>query len=100
MLVGEPPFFDDNLDTLYDNIRSGKLRYPSYLSIEAKSIISKLLERDITKRLGSKNFNDIKAHDFFRKMDWTGLLERRMKPPSEMLLEDPDNFYELELEHA
>jgi serum/glucocorticoid-regulated kinase 2 len=43
MLVGEPPFFDENIDTLYDNIRSGKLRYPSHLSIEAKSIISKLL---------------------------------------------------------
>jgi serum/glucocorticoid-regulated kinase 2 len=86
MLVGEPPFFDENIDTLYENIRTGKLRYPSYLSIEAKSIISKLLERDVNKRLGVKNFSDIKAHDFFKKMDWTALLERRVQPPLEMVL--------------
>jgi serum/glucocorticoid-regulated kinase 2 len=82
MLVGEPPYFDENLDTLYDNIRTGKLRYPSHLSIEAKSLICKLIERDITKRLGSKNFSDIKDHDFFRKMDWKVLLERRVQSPA------------------
>lgn len=86
MLVGEPPFFDDNIDTLYENIRSGKLRYPSHLSIEAASLICKLLHKDPSKRLGTKNFSDIKGHDFFRKMDWSALLERRATPPSEMLL--------------
>jgi serum/glucocorticoid-regulated kinase 2 len=86
MLVGEPPFFDDNIDTLYDKIRSGKLRYPSHLSIEAASLIGKLLHKDPTKRLGAKKFSDIKAHDFFRKMDWGALVERRAAPPSEMVL--------------
>ncbi len=86
MLVGEPPFFDDNIDTLYDNIRSGKLRYPSHLSIEAASLIGKLLHKDPTKRLGAKNVSDIKAHDFFKKMDWGALVEQRMIAPAEMVL--------------
>jgi serum/glucocorticoid-regulated kinase 2 len=90
MVVGDPPFFDEKLDTLYENIKSGKLRYPSYLSIEVKSLISKLLERDITKRIGVKDFNDIKSHDFFKKMDWKMLLSRKITPPSEMFLNDQD----------
>ena len=56
MLTGEPPFFDEKLDVLYENIKIGKLRYPSYLSIEAKSMISKLLEKDISKRIGVISF--------------------------------------------
>jgi hypothetical protein len=33
MMTGEPPFFDENLDVLFENIKAGKLRYPSHLSI-------------------------------------------------------------------
>ena len=98
MLTGEPPFFDEDLNTLYDNIRTGKLRYPSHLSVEAKSLLSKLLERDANKRLGSKNISDIKAHDFFRKFEWAALLERRAAPPAEMVVEDVEEYYEVELE--
>lgn len=43
MVVGMPPFFDENIDNLFEKIKNGKLRYPSYLSIEIKSLISKLL---------------------------------------------------------
>lgn len=43
MLTGDPPFFDEELDHLFENIKAGKLRYPSHLSIEAKSLVGKLL---------------------------------------------------------
>jgi len=43
MLVGEPPYFDDNIESLYQNIRSGKLKFPSGISKQAKSITSGLL---------------------------------------------------------
>ena len=33
MVVGEPPYFDENMDVMFENIKTGKLRYPSYLSI-------------------------------------------------------------------
>jgi serine/threonine protein kinase len=85
MLVGEPPYFDESLDKLLDNIKSGRLRYASYLTIEAKSLISKLLERDINKRLGVKDINEIKNHDFFKKLDWKLLENKQLKPPKELL---------------
>lgn len=36
MLVGIPPFYNDNMELLYKNINKGKLKLPQYLSTEAK----------------------------------------------------------------
>jgi serum/glucocorticoid-regulated kinase 2 len=85
MLVGEPPYFDENLEKLLENIKNGKLRYTSNLTVETKSLISKLLERDINKRLGVKDINEIKNHDFFKKLDWKLLESKKIKPPKELL---------------
>ena len=57
MVVGDPPYFDEDMKVMFENIRVGKLKYPSYLSIEVKSLVSKLLERDVNKRLGCKDIN-------------------------------------------
>lgn len=55
MLVGEPPYFDENIEVLYENIRNGKLKFPAGISKSAKSLISGLLDRNKSKRLGAKN---------------------------------------------
>lgn len=76
---------------MFDNIRNGKLKYPSYLSIEIKSFISKLLERDPTKRLGCKDMNDIKKHDFFKGLDWNNLAKKKLPVPNEMFANEQDH---------
>lgn len=57
MMVGEPPFFDENIDSLYDNIKNSRLKFPAGISKSAKSLISALLERNIKKRVGVKDIN-------------------------------------------
>lgn len=84
MVVGQPPYFNEDMNKLFDNIKSGKLRFPSSLSFEVKSLISKLLDRDINRRLGVKNIGDIKKHDFFKKISWQALAGKRLKVPEEM----------------
>jgi hypothetical protein len=49
--------------------------------MEAKSLVGKLLERDLNKRIGVKDINEIKKHDFFKKMDWALLAGKKIKPP-------------------
>jgi hypothetical protein len=39
MLVGIPPFYNDNMKILYENIEKGKLKLPKYLSSEAKKVL-------------------------------------------------------------
>jgi serum/glucocorticoid-regulated kinase 2 len=43
MLVGEPPFYSDDIPTMYKNIREGVLRLPRNLSEECKNCIRVLL---------------------------------------------------------
>ena len=46
MLCGKLPFYDDDIQILYEKILSGKFETPDYLSDNAKDILSKLLEID------------------------------------------------------
>ena len=39
MLVGIPPYYNDNIKVLYQNIEKGKLKLPKYLSNEAKKFL-------------------------------------------------------------
>jgi len=39
MLVGIPPYYNDNLNILYNNIEKGRLKLPSYLSSEAIAVL-------------------------------------------------------------
>ncbi|KAJ1971095.1 hypothetical protein H4R35_005469 [Dimargaris xerosporica] len=53
MLTGSPPFKGNNRKAVMDAIRRSPVRYPNYLSPEAKDLISSLLQRDPTQRLGT-----------------------------------------------
>ena len=50
MLVGIPPFYNDNINILYKNISQGKLKIPNYLSKSAKSILLRMLHKEPKKR--------------------------------------------------
>ncbi|RAL43455.1 hypothetical protein DM860_012596 [Cuscuta australis] len=73
MLVGYPPFYsDDPMSTCRKIVNwRAHLKFPeeAKLSPEAKDLISKLL-CDVTKRLGSNGAGEIKAHPWFRGVDW------------------------------
>ena len=50
MLVGIPPFYNDNITVLYQNISKGKLKIPKYLSKNVKHLLNKMLHKDPNKR--------------------------------------------------
>lgn len=61
-------------------------------------MISRLLERNIQKRLGVKDIDEIKKHDFFKKFDWHKLEEKKLDVPSEMFAnKEPDEIGGIEL---
>ena len=53
MLVGYPPFFDENPFLISQKTLTEKIKWPRKINGAAKDLIEKLLERDRTKRLGS-----------------------------------------------
>jgi protein kinase A len=59
MLVGQPPWVDgtgdsgnDGLMGIYHQILEGKVLFPKWVDGEAKSLVKRLLTRDLTRRLG------------------------------------------------
>ncbi|CDW79366.1 protein kinase domain containing protein [Stylonychia lemnae] len=78
MLVGMPPYYNDNIKVLYQNIEKGKLKIPKYLTNEAKKFLLRILNKDPKKRPSLK---EVKKDAFFSDIDWTKLENKQIPPP-------------------
>uniref|UniRef100_A0A3B1JBN3 protein kinase C n=1 Tax=Astyanax mexicanus TaxID=7994 RepID=A0A3B1JBN3_ASTMX len=93
MLVGESPFPGDDEEEVFDSIVNDEVRYPRFLSTEAISVMRRLLRRNPERRLGGgeRDAEEVKKHLFFRNMDWTGLLGKKVKPPFVPVIQSPSD---------
>ncbi|EOY06065.1 AGC isoform 3 [Theobroma cacao] len=80
MLVGYPPFYSDEPMSTCRKIVNWRthLKFPeeAKLSPEAKDLISKLL-CNVEQRLGTKGANEIKAHPWFKGIEWDKLYQMK-----------------------
>uniref|UniRef100_A0A8C4Q3X8 Protein kinase X-linked n=1 Tax=Eptatretus burgeri TaxID=7764 RepID=A0A8C4Q3X8_EPTBU len=85
MLSGHPPFFDDNPFGTYQKILACRIDFPKHIDIYARDIIRKLLVINRDRRLGNmKNgVEDVKKHVWFKNIDWSLVLDRKLTPPIE-----------------
>nr|UPI11557.1 putative protein kinase C delta type isoform X4-like protein [Mythimna separata] len=82
MLAGQPPFEADNEDDLFESILHDDVLYPVWLSKEAVSILKGFMTKNPVRRLGVLGgLGGIRAHVFFKDMDWDALMQRRLRPP-------------------
>ena len=83
MLVGRFPFRFQKDGKINTDVYKRQVRYPSYIDDKAKDLISKLLEIDPNKRLGSaeNGWEDVKAHSYFNDVDWDKAKEKKLQPP-------------------
>ena len=91
MLCGIPPFYNENVEKMYQLIEKAELKFPKRIPIsdEAKDLIKKLLVKDQNKRLGSSGgFDEIKEQPFFKDYDFKSLLEKKIKAPFTPKLKD------------
>jgi len=66
---------------------------PSYLSLNARDIILRLLNRNPKKRLGTfGGASEIKKHPFFKNIEWTKLYNRVYKAPEPYLKKRFEKF--------
>ena len=80
MLVGVQPFHHKNHQKLLDNIWLKDLTFPDTVSKDAKDLLTKLLERNPSRRLGvgDNGADDIKKHKFFKSIEWEKLYKREV----------------------
>lgn len=100
LLTGAPPFPGGNTAKIQENIVKSKLKLPYFMGPDAKDLITRLLRKEPTKRLGNnmpKDMQNLKKHRFFRRIDWKKLAKRELEPPIQPLITDPElaeNFSE------
>lgn len=78
MLTGLPPFYSQNINLMYQRILNGDLRFPTFITPDAQSLLEGLLCRDVSKRLGD---DTVKPHPFFKSIDWKKLEAKEIEPP-------------------
>ena len=68
--VGRPPYYQKDLQSLYSNISQGPLQLPRSMSLELKDLLTRLLCRVPTERLGVNGAGEIKKHSWFNDIEW------------------------------
>ncbi|KAL7752838.1 Serine/threonine-protein kinase [Sorochytrium milnesiophthora] len=97
MTAGIPPFYSDNTNLMYNRILHSELVFPAGFSDAAKDLITRLLNRDATQRLGSgpTDAEELKSHPFFADVDWDKVRKKQIMPPFKPTVEsemDTSNF--------
>ncbi len=98
LMSGSPPFTGNNHKKVLDKIaKTKKLKFPYYFTNEAKDLLTRLLRKNPGKRLKTNDWEVIKNHRFFRKIDWEKLYNRdpSIIPPIIPVITDPilaENF--------
>ena len=99
MLIGRNPFYDEDQDTLFQQILNRCVEIPQSFSGAQRSIIEELLEKNPKKRLGCKESSgekEINSHPFFASINWAELAEGRMKPPFQPAQGKPEDAINFE----
>ena len=73
--------------TLPNRIVEGKVKYPQWMSSDARDLIGSLCTVNPSQRLGNISSGGVngtalvKSHPFFETIDWDALYHRRIKGP-------------------
>lgn len=83
MIAGYPPFYHKDHYILYERIVNGRIIWPPNFDPKAKHLVSRLLERDLTKRYGNLKHGskDIKNHPWFQEVPWDSLKTKQIAAP-------------------
>jgi len=83
MVCGHLPFFNRNHEVLFELILHEEIRLPANLSAAAKDMLTKILCKEPTERLGGGEGDgaEIMAHPFFASIDFKKLYNLEIPPP-------------------
>lgn len=80
MICGRLPFYNRDHDILFSLILTEKVRFPTNISPEARSLLIGLLEKTPSKRLGGgpDDVKQIQEHPFFSSINWSDLYHKKV----------------------
>jgi serine/threonine protein kinase len=90
MLYGQLPFYNEDIEKLHAMIKKDEVTFPDDIRVspEVKDLMIQLLKKNPKERLGSKSQEELRAHPFFRGVDWDAVYAKKLKPPVDLEPED------------
>jgi len=90
MIVGQPPFCDEDPMGIYQKILAGKVYFPKYFDKDAKSLVKHLLTADLSKRYGNLKDgpNDVVGHRWFNSINFADLEAFKIPSPYKPKMKD------------
>lgn len=81
LLYGRPPFMANDPYEIFQMVMKEKIKFPREFDKNAKSLIKKLCDHDLSMRIGNlvNGVKDIKEHKFFKGLDWDALLGMKLQ---------------------
>lgn len=78
LIMGLPPFYNEDKMKMYRDISYAPLSIPSILKGSIRDLLTGLLQKDPRYRLGCKRgISEIKEHSFFSDIDWNALSRKQ-----------------------
>merc|ERR1711959_759908 len=98
MIVGQPPFCDEDPMGIYQKILAGKIYFPKYFDKNAKALVKKLLTADLSKRYGNlkDGADDILKHKWFSTIDYAQLEKYAIPSPYKPNVKDDQDVSNFE----
>jgi len=80
MIVGYPPFLDEDPMGIYQKVLSGIVAFPLHFNKDAKALVKKLVQADLGKRIGNLKHGakDVKQHRWFKAIAWDDLFDKAL----------------------
>ena len=86
LITGNPPFYTNDQNLMFQNISKNKLKFQDYFSDEIKDLLKKMMDKDPKKRIGINNDkSDLKNHEFFKDINWEDIAQKKITPPVDMV---------------
>lgn len=101
MIVGQPPFCDEDPMGIYQKVLAGKVYLPKYFDKNAKALVKKLLTADLSKRYGNLKDGprDILTHKWLATLNLAALERYEIPAPYKPVMKndmDTSNFEEID----
>jgi len=79
MLTGLPPFYDEDMQNMYNKKMNLDLVVPEHIPEQARNLITRFLDKNPETRL--QEIQEIKAHPYFQGINWERLYLKEIQPP-------------------
>nr|XP_033341311.1 microtubule-associated serine/threonine-protein kinase 3 isoform X1 [Megalopta genalis]XP_033341312.1 microtubule-associated serine/threonine-protein kinase 3 isoform X1 [Megalopta genalis] len=101
-LIGCVPFFGDTPEELFAHTVNDDIEWPDDedwpVQVEAKDIITALLQQSPRERLGTGGSHEVKEHPYFYGVNWNSLLRQKAEFVPQLINDEDTSYFDTRMD--